>query len=172
MTLIVVCNYLSHNLSRTLYNICLVAFTVHTMYHMNQQLTILTLFVIPSFYFPSKYIGAKAASMKQEGFKIRTKMNNWLSDTLSINGQLLVKNFGQQQYAEKTFEDYSNQVKALEIRRNFLYALFSQVPQKIPLLILCSSYFSVSWLARSLSSCLDFQPLCSIISSTKSFLKK
>jgi len=57
----------------------------------------------------------------------KSSMNNWLADSLSIGGIILVKNFNRQALSCDRFQATSNQIKRLEMRRAIIQSSFFQV---------------------------------------------
>lgn len=102
----------------TLYsNLIIVVTTVILMAVLDWRLTILSLAALPVFIIPTRVVGAMQRRLLTQTQERLGDMNAQMQETLSVNGALLTKIFGRQEYEYERFEATNRDVRDLTFRR-------------------------------------------------------
>jgi ATP-binding cassette subfamily B protein len=102
----------------TLYsNLIIVVTTVILMAVLDWRLTILSLAALPVFIIPTRVVGSMQRRLLTQTQERLGDMNAQMTETLSVNGALLTKIFGRQQYEYERFEATNRDVRDLTFRR-------------------------------------------------------
>ena len=91
--------------------------TLLVMLTMEWRLTILSILVLPLFLLPTRRIARMLRDVRREGMEYNADMSSIITETLTINGALLVKTFGRQQFEKERFQDVNGKVRDIGIRR-------------------------------------------------------
>lgn len=81
------------------------------------RLAVLAVAVLPLFLLPTRRVARILRAIRKEALDHKSKMNNSINDTLTINGALLVKTFGRQGQEIMRFREANDAVRAIGIRR-------------------------------------------------------
>ena len=73
--------------------------------------------VVPLFILPAKRVAGVLRSIRREALEYNGEQNNIITETLGINGVLLVKTFGRQRQEMARFEDFNAKVRDIGVRR-------------------------------------------------------
>lgn len=91
--------------------------TLIVMISIEWRLALLAVAVLPLFLLPARRVARLLREIRKEALEHKSTMTNSISDTLSINGTLLVKGFGRQRAEVARFEDANTSVRNIGIRR-------------------------------------------------------
>jgi len=140
---------ISNTLASSVSNIATVAATLFALFAMNWKMALVGIAVIPMFALPTRSVGRTRWKLLSQSQTERDKMNQLLSETLSVSGSLLMKLFTREEKEYKRFVEVNEQVTRLSLKEQrsgkwFVMAmgLFTQLG---PLLI----YFAGGWLIIS-----------------------
>lgn len=90
--------------------------TLIVMFSIEWRLTLLSVIVFPLFLYPARRVGEKLRDIRRESMEYNADMSSMISETLTINGALLVKTFGRQNQESKRYKDINEKVKDVGIR--------------------------------------------------------
>lgn len=91
--------------------------TLIVMFSIEWRLTLLSVIVLPLFLLPVRRIARVLRDIRHQGMEYNADMSSMITETLTINGALLVKTFGRQQYEKDRFRDVNVKVREIGIRR-------------------------------------------------------
>ncbi len=91
--------------------------TLIVMISIEWRLAALAVAVLPLFLLPTRRVARILRDIRKEALEHKSQMTNSISDTLSINGALLVKTFGRQRMEMARFENANASVRDIGIRR-------------------------------------------------------
>lgn len=98
-------------------NILTLASTLVVMVSIEWRLGILALCVLPLFLLPVRRLGRVMRAIRRESMEYNAEMSNVVSQTLNINGALLVKTFSSQQREADHFGSANAKVRDIGVRR-------------------------------------------------------
>jgi ATP-binding cassette subfamily B protein len=98
-------------------NLIIVITTVVLMAFLDWRLTIFSLVALPLFIVPTRMVGAVQRRLLAQTQERLGDMNAQMQETLSVNGALLTKIFGRQNYEYKRFDVTNADVRDLTFRR-------------------------------------------------------
>jgi len=105
----------------TLPNIITNLFTLVTtlvvMISIEWRLALLAVAVLPLFLLPARRVGRILRTVRRQAMEHNSDMSSLVSETLSINGALLVKAFGRQRQEASRYRDISGKVRDVGVRR-------------------------------------------------------
>jgi ATP-binding cassette, subfamily B, bacterial len=105
-------------------NVLTLATTLAVMMTIEWRLGLLALSVLPLFLLPARRIGRILRDIRRESMDYNAAMSNVVSQTLNINGALLVKTFGSQAREAKSFGDANQNVREIGVRSARVGQLF------------------------------------------------
>ena len=91
--------------------------TLAVMFSIEWRLTLLAVIVLPLFLLPARRIARLLRDVRRQAMEYNADMSSMISETLTINGALLVKTFGRQQFEKKRFKEVNEKVRDTGIRR-------------------------------------------------------
>ena len=91
--------------------------TLVVMLYIEWRLTLLAIVVLPLFLLPARRVARILRDIRRTALDHQADMSNSISETLSINGALLVKTFGRQRQELERFESTGAAVRDIGIRR-------------------------------------------------------
>ncbi|NLI53017.1 MAG: ABC transporter ATP-binding protein [Clostridiales bacterium] len=140
---------ISNTLTTSISNITTVIATLVALFAMNWKMAIVGVAVIPLFVLPTRSVGHTRWKLLSEAQGERDKMNQMLTETLSVSGSLLMKLFTREKAEYDRFVDINEDVTQLSIKEQrsgkwftMAMGMFTQLG---PLLI----YFAGGWLIIS-----------------------
>jgi ATP-binding cassette subfamily B protein len=110
-------NAITGTLPNILTNIVTLVSTVVIMVSIEWRLAIMSVLVVPLFMFPARRVGRILRDIRRKAMEHNAEMSNIVSETLSINGALLVKTFATQPREAARFDHANAEVRAIGIRR-------------------------------------------------------
>ncbi len=91
--------------------------TLGVMLSIEWRLALLSVVVLPLFLLPARRVGRVLRNIRREGMEHNARMSSLISETLSINGALLVKTFGRQRWEMERFRHVNAKVRDVGVRR-------------------------------------------------------
>lgn len=91
--------------------------TLIVMFSIDWRLTLLSVIVLPLFLLPVRRIARVLSAIRREGMEYNADMSSIIAETLTINGALLVKTFGRQQFEKDRFREVNIKVRDIGVRR-------------------------------------------------------
>ncbi|MHB8376421.1 MAG: ABC transporter ATP-binding protein [Dehalococcoidia bacterium] len=98
-------------------NLIIVVTTVITMLFLDWRLTLISLAALPLFVVPTRIVGALQRRLLARTQERLGDMSAQMQETLSVNGALLTKIFGRQDYEFQRFDETNRDVRDLTFRR-------------------------------------------------------
>jgi ATP-binding cassette subfamily B protein len=99
--------------------------TLVVMFSMEWRLTLLSVVVLPLFLLPARRIARILRDVRRKAMEYNADMSSIISETLTINGALLVKTFGRQKFEKERFGSINQNVRDIGIRRALIGRWFS-----------------------------------------------
>ncbi len=104
----------------TLPNVVTNSFTLITtlivMFSIEWRLTLLSVIILPLFLIPARRVGHKLRELRRKSMEYNADMSSIVSETLTINGALLVKTFGRQSKESDRYREVNFKVKDVGIQ--------------------------------------------------------
>jgi ATP-binding cassette subfamily B protein len=91
--------------------------TLAVMLSLEWRLTLLSIAILPAFILPARRVGRILREIRRKALDYNAEMNNIVSETLTINGALLVKTFGRQGREQQRYRQASRAVADIGVRR-------------------------------------------------------
>ena len=91
--------------------------TLAIMLTIEWRLALLSVIVFPLFVLPARRVGRTLRNLRRSAMEYNADMSSQISETLSINGSMLVKIFGRQKAEKDKFENFSGKVRDIGVRR-------------------------------------------------------
>ncbi len=110
--------------AQVLQDIILVVSTMALMLAINWKLTLISLFMMPLFVYPTRKAGSVRRRLSKEAQAKIADLSSVLEETLSVSGALLTKTFGRQEREVRRFRDVSHSLLQLELRKTMIGQLF------------------------------------------------
>lgn len=98
--------------------------TLAVMIAIEWRLALLAVAVLPLFLLPARRVARMLRSIRREAMEYNADMSNIISETLGINGALLMKTFGRAGFERVRFLDANTHVRDIGIRRAQVGQLF------------------------------------------------
>ena len=110
-------NAITGTIPNIVVNIVTLISTLVIMISISPLLSLLSVAVVPLFILPAKRVAGVLRSIRREALEYNGEQNNIVTETLGINGVLLVKTFGRQRQEMARFEDFNAKVRDIGVRR-------------------------------------------------------
>ena len=110
-------NAITGTIPNIVVNIVTLISTLVIMISISPLLSLLSVAVVPLFILPAKRVAGVLRSIHREALEYNGEQNNIVTETLGINGVLLVKTFGRQRQEMTRFEDLNAKVRDIGVRR-------------------------------------------------------
>ncbi len=91
--------------------------TLAVMITIEWRLALLSVAVLPLFLLPARRVGSVLRRIRRQAMQYNADMTSIVTETLGINGVLLVKTFGRQRHEVARFRDSSENVRDSGVRR-------------------------------------------------------
>ncbi len=91
--------------------------TLVVMISIEWRLALLSIVVLPLFLLPARRVGRLLRTIRRQSMEHNADMSNIVSETLGINGALLVKTFGRQRSEVDRFRGTNRQVRDIGVRQ-------------------------------------------------------
>ncbi len=110
-------NAITGTIPNIVVNVVTVVSTLAIMVSIDWRLTLLSVVVVPLFLLPAKRVAGTLRTIRRQAMDANAEQSNIITETLGINGALLVKTFGRQTQEETRFRDVNAHVRDLGVRR-------------------------------------------------------
>ncbi|RME47711.1 MAG: ABC transporter ATP-binding protein [Chloroflexi bacterium] len=110
-------NAITGTLPNILTNVITLVTTFTIMISIEWRLAVLSVMVLPLFLLPTRRVGRILRDIRRQAMEFNAQMSSMISETLGINGALLVKTFGRQRDEIERFRDVNRKVRDIGIRR-------------------------------------------------------
>jgi len=94
--------------------------TLLVMITIDARLTLLSISVLPLFLLPTRRVARILREIRRKAMEYNADFSSLITETLSINGALLVKTFGRQRQESERFRDINENVRDIGVRRAFV----------------------------------------------------
>lgn len=98
--------------------------TLIVMFTIEWRLTLLSIVVLPLFLIPAKRVARLLREVRRKGMDYNADMSSMITETLSINGALLVKTFGRQRYEKERYREINKKVRDIGVQRALISRWF------------------------------------------------
>jgi ATP-binding cassette subfamily B protein len=98
--------------------------TLIVMFSIEWRLTLLAVIVLPLFLLPARRVAKLLREVRREGMEYNADMSSLISETLTINGALLVKTFGRQKHEKEKYREVNKKVRDIGVRRALISRWF------------------------------------------------
>jgi ATP-binding cassette subfamily B protein len=98
-------------------NVITLTSTLGVMISIEWRLALLSVAVLPLFLLPARRVGRILRTIRRRAMEYNADMSSIISETLGINGALLVKTFGRQRQEVARFRETNRQVRDIGVRR-------------------------------------------------------
>jgi ATP-binding cassette subfamily B protein len=110
-------NAVTGTLPNIVINVLTLVSTLAVMASVEWRLTLLSVAVLPLFLLPARRVGRILRHIRRQAMEFNADMSSIISETLGINGALLVKTFGRQRQEVDRFREANRQVRDIGVRR-------------------------------------------------------
>ena len=110
-------NAIAGTLPNIVTNLITLASTLAVMVSIEWRLAVLSVIVLPAFLLPARRGGRILREIRRRSMDYNAEMSSMVSETLSINGALLVKAFARQRQEVERFRATNRQVRDIGVRR-------------------------------------------------------
>lgn len=108
---------ITNTIPNLLTNIFTLTSTLAVMLTIEWRLTLLAIAVLPLFILPARRVGRILREIRRKSMELNAQMSSAISETLSVNGSLLVKTFGRGRYEVDRFEETNREVRDIGVRQ-------------------------------------------------------
>ena len=98
-------------------NIITLVSTLVVMISIEWRLALLSVVVLPLFLLPARRVGRILRKIRRQAMEYNADMSSIITETLGINGVLLVKTFGRQRQEVERFRETNRNVREIGVRR-------------------------------------------------------
>ena len=98
-------------------NVITLVSTLVVMISIEWRLALLSVVVLPLFLLPARRVGRILRRIRRQAMEYNADMSSIITETLGINGVLLVKTFGRQSQEEERFRETNSSVRDIGVRR-------------------------------------------------------
>ena len=98
-------------------NIVTLISTLIVMISIEWRLAVLSVAVLPLFLLPARRVALILRDIRRKSMEFNAEMSNLISETLGINGALLVKTFGRQHHESARYSQVNQEVRDIGVRR-------------------------------------------------------
>ena len=98
-------------------NVITLVSTLVVMISIEWRLALLSVVVLPLFLLPARRVGRILRRIRRQAMEYNADMSSIITETLGINGVLLVKTFGRQRQEVERFRETNSSVRDIGVRR-------------------------------------------------------
>jgi ATP-binding cassette subfamily B protein len=98
-------------------NVFTLVTTLAVMLSIEWRLTLISVSLLPLFLIPARRFGKVLRDIRRESMEYNADMSSIISETLTINGALLVKTFGRQEQEGERYAETNVKVREIGVRR-------------------------------------------------------
>jgi ATP-binding cassette subfamily B protein len=110
-------NAITGTLPSIVTNLVTLISTLIVMITIDPRLTLLSVAVLPLFLLPTRRVARILRDIRRQAMGFNADMSSVISETLSINGALLMKTFGRQRQETERFKEINQNVRDIGVRR-------------------------------------------------------
>ncbi len=110
-------NAITGTLPNIVTNVITLVSTLVVMVSIEWRLALLSVVVLPLFLLPARRVASILRDIRRRAMEYNADMSNIISETLGINGAILVKTFGRQKDEQRRFQEANRQVRDVGVRR-------------------------------------------------------
>ena len=122
-------NVVSSTVSNVLSNSVIFISTLVAMFILSWELTVVSMFTVPTFALISKFVGARRRAASARTQKAAAEVSAITQETLSISGMMLSKLFGQQEREIQRFHEENEQLAGLTLQQQMTGRAFFTIVQ-------------------------------------------
>src|ERR1700712_5363661 len=101
-----------------------VVLVVTAMLTLSWQITLISLFMLPVFVIPARFMGRKLQSITREGYGLNAEMNTMMTERFNVSGALLVKLFGRPDQEVDQFGRRAGRVRDIGVQSAMYSGIF------------------------------------------------
>ena len=105
-------------LSQTVNTILTMIFVTAAMFYLSWQVAIISVIVIPLFFFPGRIIGRRLQKFTRETMQLNAVMGSLMNERFNVSGAALVKLFGRPAEENATFAKRAARVRDIGVQTN------------------------------------------------------
>jgi ATP-binding cassette subfamily B protein len=110
-------NAITGTLPNIVTNVITLVSTLIVMVSIEWRLALLSVVVLPLFLLPARRVASVLRDIRRRAMQYNADMSNIISETLGINGAILVKTFGRQLDEQRRFQEANKEVRDVGVRR-------------------------------------------------------
>lgn len=110
-------NAITGTLPSIVTDVVTLASTLAVMLSIEWRLTLASVAVLPLFLLPARRVAGVLRRIRRQSMEYSAEMTNIVTETLGINGALLVKTFGRQRQEVERFRSVNTKVRDIGVRR-------------------------------------------------------
>jgi ATP-binding cassette subfamily B protein len=111
-------------MSSVVSNFVSVVLVVTAMLTLSWQITLISLFMLPVFVIPARFMGRKLQSITREGYGLNAEMNTMMTERFNVSGALLVKLFGRPNQEVEQFGRRAGRVRDIGVQSAMYSGVF------------------------------------------------
>lgn len=111
-------------LSGVVSNVVSLVMVVTTMMILSWQITVVSLFLLPVFLLPTKWVGKRIQSLTRDAFNLNANMSSTMTERFNVSGALLVNLYGKPAKEENFFRTRARKVADIGIETAMLNRVF------------------------------------------------
>ena len=112
------------SLSGVLSNVVSLILVTAAMLFLSWQITVVSLFLLPVFLIPTKWVGRKLQTLTRESFTLNAAMSSTMTERFNVSGAMLVALYGQAQAENDFFRSRARKVADIGITMAMLNRFF------------------------------------------------
>ena len=107
---------ITNTLPNVITNTFTVIATLAVMFSIEWRLALLSMVVLPLFILPTRRVGRLLREIRRKSMELNADMSSIITETLTINGALLVKTFGRQKHERDRYRETNSKVRDIGVR--------------------------------------------------------
>jgi ATP-binding cassette subfamily B protein len=111
-------------MSSVVSNFVSVVLVVTAMLTLSWQITLISLFMLPVFVIPARFMGRKLQAITREGYGLNAEMNTMMTERFNVSGALLVKLFGRPDQEVDQFGRRAGRVRDIGVQSAMYSGIF------------------------------------------------
>jgi ATP-binding cassette subfamily B protein len=111
-------------MSSVVSNFVSVVLVITAMLTLSWQITLISLFMLPIFVIPARFMGRKLQTITREGYGLNAEMNTMMTERFNVSGALLVKLFGRPTQEVDQFGGRAGRVRDIGVQSSMYSGIF------------------------------------------------
>ena len=111
-------------MSSVVSNFVSVVLVITAMLTLSWQITLISLFMLPIFVIPARFMGRKLQTITREGYGLNAEMNTMMTERFNVSGALLVKLFGRPAQEVNQFGGRAGRVRDIGVQSSMYSGIF------------------------------------------------